>query len=302
MADENITPVPQTAVKNVASHTVYGVLAGCLVVLIWSGWIVMSRNGVMTSFSIWDLAFLRFATAATIVLPFFLRKPHYWNQIFLPKVALPALACGTVYVLLSFAALRSSAAANAGVVVNGLMPIAAMILLAIMAAKRPSVADYGISILLLSANLILLGGGLISLSSFLFFLMATFSLAFYVVSVRLWKIPLGIFFFAVPIVNALVVAPLWFLKDGSFEENTLEDIAMQALYQGILVTLGALTLLTFCIKSIGPVSASVIMSTVPFATALLASIVLHEPVSAWHLFALLLCSTGIVVHALRGSS
>ncbi|MBL4898071.1 MAG: DMT family transporter [Colwellia sp.] len=278
------------------SH-ILGFCAAILVVFIWSGWIVLSRDGVQGVFSIWDLGLLRFGTAAVVVLPFMLFKIPL-KTLFSARIAFPALSCGTIYVLLSFAALRHSPATNAGVVVNGLMPIVTIVLLFAMVSRKPTRLDIVSSVLLLGANLLLLNGNLIGLGAFALFLGATLSLTFYMVLVRQWKIDLKLFFFAVPIVNAAVMIPLWLVFDGSLT-GPIGAIALQAGYQGILVTLGAVTMLTYAIHKIGSITVSMIMAAVPFTTATLAYFVLSEDITFLHVVALVLCTGGITLHVLK---
>lgn len=282
---------------NLVNPHIFGFFAAIIVVFIWSGWIVLSRNGVQGAFSIWDLGLLRFGTASLVVFPFMLRKIRP-KTLFAAHIALPALASGTIYVLLSFAALRHSPATNAGVVVNGLMPIVTIFLLFAMASRKPTHLDLFLSVLLLGANLLLLKGNLIEVDAFALFLGATFSLAFYMTSVKQWQLDPKLFFFAVPIVNATVMIPLWLLFDRTLT-GPIEAIALQASYQGILVTLGAVSLLTYAIHQIGSVSASMIMAAVPFTTAILAHFVLSEDITLLHVIVLILCTGGITLHVLK---
>ncbi len=283
--------------KSLPQSQTIGFFAAISVVFIWSGWIVLSRNGVQGDFSIWDLGLLRFGTAAVIVLPFLLGKISL-KTLFSIRIALPALASGAIYVLLSFAALRNSPATNAGVVVNGLMPIVTIILLFVMASRKPTRLDIVLSMVLLGANLILLKGNLIEFSAFALFLGATFSLTFYMVSVKQWQLDPKLFFFAVPVVNATVMIPLWLALDGDLT-GPIGPIALQAGYQGVLVTLGAVTMLTYAIHKIGSIAASMIMAAVPFTTAVLAYFVLGEGITILHVVALVLCTGGITLHILK---
>ncbi|MGC1497477.1 MAG: DMT family transporter [Sulfitobacter sp.] len=282
---------------NLTQSQTLGFFAAISVVFVWSGWIVLSRNGVQGEFSIWDLGLLRFGTAALVVLPFMMRKIPL-KTIFSMRIAMPALASGTIYVLLSFAALRNSPATNAGVVVNGLMPIATIVLLFFMASRKPTRLDLLLSAVLLGANLLLLNGNLIEFSAFALFLGATFSLTFYMVSVKQWQLDPKLFFFAVPVVNATVMIPLWLAFDGNLT-GPIGAIALQAGYQGILVTLGAVTMLTYAIHKIGSIAASMIMAAVPFTTAVLAYFVLGEDITILHVIALVLCTGGITLHVLK---
>lgn len=273
-----------------------GCAASVVVVLIWSGWVVLSRAGVVGAFSVWDLGLLRFGTAAVIVLPLLLWRRRPFGAIFTPKILLPALLGGSAYALFSFAALQQSPAVNAGVVVNGLIPIATICLISVFSRRLPHSRELAISLLIILANFLLLRGALIPWGSYAMFVAATFSLAFYFVAVSIWNLDSEVFFYAVPIVNAIFMIPCWLLFDGKIEAD-LGDIVLQAAYQGVLVTIGAITLLTFAIHRIGSVMVAVIMSGVPAVTAVLAYGFLGEPITTLHLVVLGLSMTGIVLYA-----
>ena len=273
-----------------------GIIASMVVVLIWSGWVTLSRAGMVGGFSVWDLGFLRFGTATIIALPVLFWRRSSLVAIFAPKILLPAFLSGSAYTLLSFAALGQSSAINAGVVVNGLIPIATICLVYLFSLRRPSNNELAISILIIFANFLLLGGALIPFQAYFMFVMATFSLAFYLVVVPIWKLEPKDFFCAVPIVNTIFIVPCWLLFDGNIEAD-LQDVVLQAVYQGVLVTIIAVTLLTFAIHKIGALMTSVVMSGVPAMTALLAYTILGETITRLHLMALVLCSAGILLYA-----
>ncbi len=51
-----------------------GALYGLAAVVIWAGFIVVSRLGVRTSLTPWDVAAIRFTVAGLVLLPYALRK------------------------------------------------------------------------------------------------------------------------------------------------------------------------------------------------------------------------------------
>lgn len=273
-----------------------GFAASVVVVLIWSGWVVLSRAGVTGAFSLWDLGLLRFGTAAVIVLPLLLWRHRPLSAIFTPKIMLPALFGGSAYALFSFAALAQSPAINAGVIVNGLIPIATICLIFVFAHRRPRSRELAISLLIIFANFLLLRGELIPWGSYAMFVAATFSLAFYFVAVSIWTLDSETFFYAMPIINTIFIIPCWLLFDGKIEAD-LGDIVRQAAYQGVVVTIGAVTLLTFAIHRIGSVMVAVTMSGVPAMTAVLGYGFLSEPITTLHLVVLGLSMTGIILYA-----
>jgi drug/metabolite transporter (DMT)-like permease len=51
-----------------------GAIYGLAAVVIWAGFIVVSRLGVRTSLTPWDVTAIRFAVAGTLLLPYLMRK------------------------------------------------------------------------------------------------------------------------------------------------------------------------------------------------------------------------------------
>ena len=51
-------------------NIVLGSAAAVFVVLLWSGWIVVSRSGVTRHLTVYDLAGLRFGIGASVALPY----------------------------------------------------------------------------------------------------------------------------------------------------------------------------------------------------------------------------------------
>ena len=51
---------------------ILGIIAALLVVFIWSFWLIVSRIGVKTQLSIYDLAAIRFGLSSLFILPFIL--------------------------------------------------------------------------------------------------------------------------------------------------------------------------------------------------------------------------------------
>ncbi len=136
-------------------------LAAGLVVCIWSGWITLSRLGVQTALSPFDITLLRFSTAAIITLPFSLR--YNWSKVKWRQVLIVALGCGFPYTLFSFIGLQSIKAANAGVLVNGMLPIFGLFFILFWFKEKVSTLKIIAIVILLFANLNLSIGSTASL-------------------------------------------------------------------------------------------------------------------------------------------
>jgi len=109
-------------------------IAAVIVVCIWSGWITLSRMGVQTALTPYDITLLRFGTAALITLPFSLR--YDWRAVKWNQILLVALGCGFLYTMFSFIGLKTIKATNAGVLVNGMLPVIGLFLPCIGLKKK----------------------------------------------------------------------------------------------------------------------------------------------------------------------
>jgi drug/metabolite transporter (DMT)-like permease len=279
-----------------------GVVAILLVVMIWSGWIVVSSWGVHQKLTPWDITFLRFASAALVTSPLLYRKRNELRSVFNIRVALCGLGCGFPYTMASFIGLSSSPAKNAGVIVNGLLPLLVAALSYLWMDQRISKEKLvGIALIGLANALILYEGGGANINGGLFLFCAALFLAGYTVSMRVWNISVETMIVAVPWTNALLFLPIWLFSPTGIHAATINEIMLQVLYQGVLVSVVALFLMTYAIHAIGSVTASTFMGLVPVVAAFLALVVLHEPFSLMTVLAVLTCSVGIASYNMLGA-
>ncbi len=278
-----------------------GVAAILSVVMIWSGWIIVSSWGVHQSLTPWDITFLRFTTAALVTTPFLYRKRKNLRSIFNTKVALCGLGCGFPYAMASFFGLSSSPAQNAGVIVNGLLPLLAAAISYFWVKQRISKAKLlGIALIGLANALILFEGGGANLRGTFFLFCAALFLASYTVSMNVWHISVDVMIVAVPWINALLFFPIWLFAPTGIYVATTSEILLQILYQGVLVSVIALFLMTYAIHALGSVTASTFMGIVPVVTAFLALVILPEPFSLMTTFSVVACSVGVVAYSASG--
>ena len=93
-------------------HLLSGWLAAFGVLLIWSGWVVVARLGVMQTLTIYDMVALRFLVAVIAVSPFIV---SYWpRNLCWWKVALLGCGPGVPYLLLAFTGMKFAPASHAG--------------------------------------------------------------------------------------------------------------------------------------------------------------------------------------------
>jgi len=279
-------------------NKVSGVVAGLAVVVIWSGWIIISKWGLSHALTVWDVTGIRFLTAAMVVLIYAFCSKTALKPFFTLPLIICSLCCGTFYVCASLIGLLMSDAANTGVIINGLLPLMCAMILFVWKKDRLTATQYiGVLLILLANFLLFTSSGGATLNAFLWLLLATFFIAFYSVSMKIWAINIKSILIAVPIVNALFFTPIWFFLPSHLGSAPLSEIVLQGIYQGIIVSLCALFCMSYSINKLGAVSASTIMALVPIVSELLAMVFLQQQVSLQMAISIVICSIGIACYS-----
>jgi drug/metabolite transporter (DMT)-like permease len=288
--------------------------AGALVVIIWSGWITISRYGVNTRLTPADITLLRYATTLLLVTPLIVRYP--WKKFPVYQYLVVGLGVGFPYTMFSFYGLMEIRAAHAGVIVNGMLPVFGAAAAWIFFKQRISGVRYGVIGIIFMANIVMTGGNSIGggltggsgiggnmieeiifssdhiLGIFLL-LSAALMYTFHMVGVRLWGFTWKDVIVVIPVVNGLLFFPMWFFFPSTNFDVPMGEILLQAAYQGIIVNIVALSCVAFAIKHLGTITVSLFMSFVPVTTAILASLLLAESLSGWEIAGITGCTGGL---------
>ncbi|MFV0473071.1 MAG: DMT family transporter [Pikeienuella sp.] len=106
-----------------ASPPALGYVAILTGVLIWAGWIVATRDSVLSSHTPLDIALIRYLTPALLLSPIWLRKGLYPKGEKPLLMAVMALGWGGPFVLLISQGMKSVEAGMFGPLVPGLLPM-----------------------------------------------------------------------------------------------------------------------------------------------------------------------------------
>jgi drug/metabolite transporter (DMT)-like permease len=117
---------------NYARGALYGLAAVC----IWAAFIVVSRLGVRTSLTPWDVTAIRYSVAGLLLLPYLARKGLAFDRLGWAGVPAIIVGCGAPPVLLVNAGLLFAPAAHAGALYPGVSPLIVVILAAIFLDDR----------------------------------------------------------------------------------------------------------------------------------------------------------------------
>ena len=128
-----------------------GALYGLAAVCIWAGFIVVSRLGVRSSLTPWDVAAIRFAVAGLLLLPYAMRKGLALDRLGWVGVGAIVTGCGAPMVLLVNAGLLFAPAAHAGALFPGVMPLMVAILAAAI-LKEAFTLQKSVGLVLIAAG------------------------------------------------------------------------------------------------------------------------------------------------------
>jgi drug/metabolite transporter (DMT)-like permease len=287
---------------NPVSRKFLGFCAATTIVFLWSGWIVATRSGATSPLTIYDIAVLRFGLSGLIALPIILYfKP--WRGLSLKRIAVTSSVSGIPYILVVFLAFKLAPAAHGGVFMNGVLPAITLALGWLWYRDVPHKMQLlGAILITVGASMTLVGSngssaGTAWQGDLLFMLAGTF-FAVYMVLSRLWALTSMQILMCSSVVNGAILTPIWyFFLPSGMADAALNDILLQALYQGILATLFGMLLVAFAVRHIGAPIVAAMMSAVPGFAAMLGYLILGEEFGLMGWISLAILTPGIIMTA-----
>jgi drug/metabolite transporter (DMT)-like permease len=285
----------QPPISTYARGVVYGLAAVC----IWAAFIVVSRLGVRTSLTPWDVAAIRFTVAGVLLSPYLMQKGLALDRLGWIGVAAITVGCGAPMVLMVSAGLLFAPAAHGGALFPGVMPLMVAILAAfVLGESFTARKTIGLVLIVLGAiGIVWATGGSIgtrqNIGHFLF-LCAGLVWACYTVAMRRVRLD-GLHAAAISAgVSLAVFLPIYaVVTRTSLFAAPLFDVALQAVVQGILTAIVALLLYGRMVELLGATTGAAFVALTPATTALLGIPVLGEWPSAIDWIAIIVISAGV---------
>ncbi|HVE22045.1 MAG TPA: DMT family transporter [Acidocella sp.] len=296
----DLSPRPDQATH--ATSVKHGYAFGFLASLIWGWFLVASRYGVGEGLTAADIAFLRYATAGLIVLPWLLRNtPHRLAGVGWVKAGCMALFAGPPFILLSASGYLFAPLAHAAVVQLGALTLFNVLLASIVLREHPSAPRlFGLTLvvvgLIVAAGPALWTGSSHAWIGDLLFGSAGLSWAIFTVLQRQWGVPAFAATASLSLVSALIYAPAYLLlTHGRIWHLPWTVLAEQALAQGVFSGVIAIYAFSRAVAAIGASRSALFPATSPGVAILLGIPVTGEIPSCMQVAGLLVLSAGLLI-------
>lgn len=278
-----------------------GALSGLAAVSIWASWSVVTRLAVTTNLNAWDIAALRFGVAGLLLAPIVARRGLALDRLGWSGLAVIIAGNGAPYALVAASGLQFAPAYDQGALNPGCMPLfVALIAILVLREQLSTARKAGLSLILAGAAVIVgwhrCGGGWSISRTFgdALFLLASFLTACFTVMMRHAKLE-PIHATALVATGSLVIyLPMYVAFYGArLGQLTLTKFAIQAFFQGVVVTIVALFLYGRAVVTLGASNGAAFGALVPALSALFAIPLLAEWPTATTWIAIVLISIGV---------
>lgn len=281
------------------NETLLGLAAGLAVLVVFSGFLVVSRFGATSSLTIYDMAALRFGVGGILTLPVLF-------SIGLPRLPLRraltiGFCSGAPFVLFAFGGMTYAPVAHGGIVINGTMPVFAALISWLIFGERLGAWRIA-GIVLIVAGVLATGWDALAFGEpgqwrghLLFVGCAALNSSF-LVAVRGWRIPALHSLIAVNGLNLMIYLPIWLLfLPSNILHAPWQEIALQGIYQGMVAAFFASVLIAYAARTLGGTRQAAVMSGAP-ALALLMAIPLLGEIPSWiSVVGVVIVTAGILV-------
>lgn len=278
-----------------------GALYGLAAVCIWAAFIVVSRLGVRTSLTPWDVTAIRYSVAGVLLSPYLGRKGLAVDRLGWGGVLAIIVGCGAPPVLLVNAGLLFAPAAHAGALYPGVSPLIVALLAAIFVNDRiTSLKWIGFVLIACGAFTMFWGSdagvGTKAKIGDAMFLAAGLAWACFTVVMKRAGLD-GLHAASIAAVGSLILylPPYVFATGATVLNAPLSAIALQAIVQGVLTAIVALLLYGRAVATLGATGGAAFLALTPVVTGVMAIPVLGEWPTASEWLSIALISIGVYI-------
>jgi drug/metabolite transporter (DMT)-like permease len=279
-----------------------GAARGLAAASIWASWSALTRFAVTTSFDPWDVALLRYGAAGVLLLPVVVRRGLALDRLGWPGLTVLVAGAGAPYALVAAGALRLAPAAELSALNPGCIPLfVAAIAFAFVRETISPAQRTGLALMVTGAVLLIAAnadaaeswGASRTFGAMLSLFAALMWAIFTLVMRRADLDPLHAA--ALVSVGSLAIyLPVYLAWRGAaLAQIPLTELAIQVVFQGVLVTVVSLLLYGRAVALLGAPRGAAFGALVPALTALIAIPLLSEWPDATDWLAIVLISAGV---------
>ena len=275
-----------------------GYLCALAAVLIWSGFILVSRMGGISPLTAYDIIAIRYISCAAFVFPFW----FFWQRfnLFQPKLIICSFIGGLAYALCAFNGFKVTPASHAAVLLPGLLPITIALISRVINKERHSAVKW-LGIMMITFGIMALfwyefqktgslsvGHGLLVGAAVCW---ATFSVLINRWGISPWEATVSL-----AVITCVVYIPVYLMYlPKNISTDLLQDIGVQVFYQGFLATIVQMLFYVRAVQLIGAANMGSMMAIVPILAGCSAIYIFDESLSTVLVFAMLCVSLGVWV-------
>jgi len=279
-----------------------GYLLALCVVTIWTGFILVSRMGGISTLTAYDTIALRYMVASAILLPFWLYHRHNlwdWRKLML------SLSGALVYSLFIFIGFKHAPANHAAVLLPGFMPFAITAIAWVVLKEVPSrqrrigLTCIAFGVACIAADTFASSG--ISIQGDLLLLAGSCCWGMYTVLLRKWSFSPLESTVAITLIAGILYLPVyWLFLPKALDVTPWNTILLQGFYQGFLAPIIQMLIYARAVTLLGPTRLGLAMALIPVTVGLAAVPVLNEPLTHFVMLGLVFVLGGAWLGNRRG--
>ncbi len=284
------------------SHRVVGVIAAILAICIYAGMFTVGRHGGAHGLDGFDQTALRFLVSFLFLMPFALHRARgILARLGTSRILALLVLQGAVYSFVFLAGLVYAPVAYGAALVPGLQPFVVMACSFFFLGEPPGTARLaGLAVCLVGCIAIVFGDMVALTPSTGFgislFLLSALMWGTYTFLLRHWSVKPLDALFVVGVSSGLLFLPPYVLIAGpSILAAPAEALAIQAIYQGVLVGIIAVLLMPYAVGKIGSTNVAALTPSMPVMATLIALSVLGEAPSVIQWIGLGIVTAGLII-------
>jgi drug/metabolite transporter (DMT)-like permease len=259
---------------------------GCalLVIILFSGFNIMSRVGSGVGFAVSDMAALRFAIGGLIMLPFFMR--NRLRGLSISQVLTIAFLGGLGFALFAYAGFFMAPAAHGAVLLHGTLPLFTFVVCVTLGDDVRRGAVPGVVLIAVGIGLMALdtmrGATVMQLLGDACLLLASLCWSTCGILIKRAGVSSVQGSTIIVVVSACLYLPVYFtvIGFGGLLAADPGDVVLQAIFQGAFIGALSIFVYTRSVQSLGPNGTALFTAAIPGVTTLVAIPALGELPSA----------------------